>query len=95
MAIAEETADIGSIKKIVREIEKDPDNLEVRYQYALLLAQKGEYELALENALVILQTDREFREDLGRQTMVRIMSLLEKDSPIAKKFRRRMFSFMH
>ena len=95
LAIAEETADIGSIKKIVREIEKDPDNLEVRYQYALLLAQKGEYELALENALVILQTDREFREDLGRQTMVRIMSLLEKDSPIAKKFRRRMFSFMH
>ena len=45
--------------------------------------------------MFILQTDREFEDDIGRATMVRIMALLGKDSDIAKQYRRRMFNFMH
>ena len=43
----------------------------------------------------ILQADREFRDDIGRMTMIRVMTLLPKDSDVVKRYRRRMFNFMH
>lgn len=95
LAMAEEARNLGKLKDAARAVQKNSADLEARYRYSVLLAQAGEFEQALEQALVILQTDRSFREDAGRETMIRIMSLLEKDSPVAKAFRRRMFSFMH
>ena len=95
LALAEEAREMGSIRDAAKAVQDEESDLEARYRYAVLLAQGGDFEQALEQALTILQADRSFRDDAGRQTMVRIMSLLEKDSPVAKRFRRRMFSLMH
>jgi thioredoxin-like negative regulator of GroEL len=45
--------------------------------------------------MAILQADREFREDIGRTTMLRIFSLLGKGSELATRYRRQMFNYMH
>jgi arginine-tRNA-protein transferase len=37
----------------------------------------------------------EFRDDIGRTTLVRIFALLPKGSDLAKSYRRRMFALMH
>ncbi len=42
------------------------------------------YEAALDHAMHILQTDRKFRDDIGRATLVRIFALLPKGSELAK-----------
>ena len=49
----------------------------------------------LELAMEILRADREFRDDIGRLTMIRAFPLLGKGSEIATKYRRKMFNFMH
>ena len=59
------------------------------------MAHEGDYDAALAAALHILQTDRTFRDDLGRATMVRFFDVLPKGAEIAKTYRRRMFNFMH
>ena len=60
-----------------------------------LLAVERRYPEALDHAMAILQRDREFREDAGRLTMIRIMALMGRGSEIAKRYRRRMFNFLH
>ena len=45
--------------------------------------------------MAILMQNRKFRDDAGRLTMVRIMSLMPKGSNVAKAYRRRMFNFLH
>ena len=95
LEIGEEAAGMGILKEVQVELETDPSNLDLRYRAAILCAAGGGYEEALEHAMFILQTDREFQDDIGRATMVRIMTLLGKDSDTAKQYRRRMFNFMH
>ena len=53
------------------------------------------YAEALDHAMAILQRDREFREDAGRLTMIRIMALMGRGSDVAKRYRRQMFNFLH
>tara|TARA_B100001750_G_scaffold202769_1_gene178215 strand:- start:580 stop:1440 length:861 start_codon:yes stop_codon:yes gene_type:complete len=95
LEIAEEAAGMGNREDVQVELEADPSDLDLRYRASILCAAGGQYEEALEHAMFILQTDREFQDDIGRATMVRIMSLLGKDADIAKRYRRRMFNFMH
>ena len=93
--LAQEAAAMGDIASVERQVELDSENLENRYTLCVLLASERRYEEALEHAMFILRADRNFREDLGRETMVRILHLLGPESPVAKSYRRKMFAFMH
>lgn len=73
----------------------DEGDLDAHYRAAVLLAAARRYPEALDHAMAILQRDREFREDAGRLTMIRIMALMGRGSDIAKRYRRRMFNFLH
>ena len=95
LEMSQEAAGMGTLEEVETEIEKDPSNLELLYNLSIHQAVARKYEDALQSAMTILQTDRTFREDIGRETMVRIFNLLGNDSPIAKNYRRKMFAFMH
>ena len=95
LELLEEAAGFGSVAEVEAAVAADEDSLEARYQAAVVLAVDGQFESALDHAMVILMRDREFREDAGRTTMVRVLSLTEKGSDVAKRYRRKMFNFMH
>lgn len=95
LELHEEAAAMRPVHELAKAIEVSPEDLDSRYEIAVLLAVQRNYEQALEHLMFILQKDRKFRDDIGRETMVRIMSLMGKNSPIAKQYRRRMFNFMH
>lgn len=95
LELLEEAAGFGGVAEVEAAVAADEDSLEARYQAAVVLAVDGQFEAALDHAMAILMRDREFREDAGRTTMVRILSLTEKGSDVAKRYRRKMFNFMH
>jgi putative thioredoxin len=95
LAIAEEAAELGARQSIADAYAADPENLELCFQLAVLDAARGEFESALEHAMSILQKDREFRDDIGRTTMIRIFAILGKGSELTTRYRRRMFNYMH
>ena len=95
LEVAEEAAGMGDLNAALAKVTADESDLEARYRAAILLADARRYEEALEQAMTILATDRDYREDAGRVTMIRIMALLGKGSEIATRYRRRMFNFMH
>ena len=95
LALLEEAADLGRLDDALSAVERDATDLDGRYRAAILLAGERRYAEALEQAMAILQQDRQYRDEIGRLTMVRVMALMEKGSEIAKQFRRRMFNFLH
>lgn len=75
--------------------EPGADDLQALYDAAICEAANENYEAALEYCMTILRTDRTFREDAGRKTMITIMTAMGKGSELAQQYRRRMFAFMH
>lgn len=91
----EEAQGMGELADVANQVEADSDNLDLRYSLAVLQVKDRNYEDALRNSLAILQSDRSFRDDIGRKTMVRILNLLGKSDPLTQQYRRRMFAYMH
>ena len=75
--------------------EPGADDLHALYDAAICEAADENYEAALEYCMTILRTDRTFREDAGRKTMITIMTAMGRGSELAQQYRRRMFAFMH
>ena len=95
LEFVEEAAAMDSLDVLQQAISSSPDNLETRYQLAIQLIVAGRYEDGLDSCMDILRGDREFREDIGRLTMIRVFDMLGKGNEIAGKYRRKMFNLMH
>ena len=95
LSIAEEASSFDNLSALLEKHANNAGDLQVQYEISLLHAAENRIEEALEAALDILCTDRKFRDDIGRLTMLRIFELLPSGDPLATSFRRRMFNFMH
>lgn len=91
----EEAAGMPTLEELQTTVAVDDADLEAKYQLAVRQVAAEEYEQALLVCLDILRTDREFREDLGRLTMIRVFEVLGKGNELAGKYRRKMFNLMH
>lgn len=95
LEFVEEAAGFDDIATLTNKVAADDQDLEAKYQLSVQLLVVGEVEAGLEAAMDILRTDREFRDDIGRLTMIRAFSMLGKGHELAGKYRRKMFNFMH
>ena len=91
----EEAAGMPTPEELLNIVASDDADLEAKYQLAVRHVAAEEYEQALLVSLDILRADREFREDLGRTTMIRVFEVLGKGNELAGKYRRKMFNLMH
>ena len=91
----EEAAGMPTLEELLSIVASDDADLEAKYQLAVRHVAAEEYEQALLASLDILRADREFREDLGRTTMIRVFEVLGKGNELAGKYRRKMFNLMH
>lgn len=94
LELAREAASFDGAAALSR-VAADGSDLDARYEAAITQAVAGDYVDALDQCMAILQTDRKFRDDAGRTTMIRIMATMGKGSDVAQRYRRRMFAFLH
>jgi len=95
LEFVEEAAGFAAADDLLAKLASDADNLELKYQLCVQLVATNDCEGALIQAMDILRSDREFRDDIGRLTMIRIFALLGKGNELATAYRRKMFQFMH
>lgn len=74
---------------------KDNENIDAKYQLASYYALQGEYEKALENFLLVLQKDRNFKDDGARKNILAIFDLLGGSGPIVNIYRIKMSRMLH
>lgn len=95
LEFVEEAAGFAQVDELNAQLASEPDNLEVKYQLSIQQVVAGDYEAGLISAMDILRSDREYRDDIGRLTMIRVFALLGKGDELATQYRRKMFNFMH
>ena len=95
LEIMQESAGMPNLEELEQTETSESKKLEIRYCKAIRFVTLEEYEQALELCLEILSADREFRDDIGRLTMIRIFDLMDKGDELASAYRRKMFNLMH
>ena len=91
----EESAGLPNAEELHKTVITESNKLELAYSQAVWLIVDEHYQEALDLCLEILSTEREFREDIGRLTMIRIFDLMDKGDEIVSAYRRKMFNLMH
>ncbi len=76
-------------------LEKDPTQSEPRYQLASLQVLAGEYDKALENFMILLKQDRNFRGGAAQNGLLTVFTLLNEDDERIPRYRRQMFALLH
>ena len=95
LEFAEEAAAMDSLESLQGAVKSNPQDLESLYCLAIVQMVAGQTELALEMCLEILRNDRDFRNDIGRLTMIRIFDVLGKGNEMATRYRRKLFNALH
>ena len=72
----------------------DPDDNEARFQLALRKVVSKDYDDAMELLLELMQKDRRYEDDAGRNTLLKVFELLG-DDPRVSRYRSRMASLLY
>lgn len=95
LELVEEVAGMRPVDELQQCLFRSAEDLDALYELAVHYAVALKYRESLSALLHIVQTDAQFRDEIGRTTMIRVMSLMPKDSPIAKQYRQQLFSLLH
>jgi len=71
-------------------LRADPSDSEARYQLAAHRVVAGQFEVALDELLTLMQQDRAFGEDAARKAILAIFDLLGADDPLVARYRARL-----
>jgi putative thioredoxin len=76
-------------------LEREPENLDARYQLSATQAMDGNYEKAMDNLLEIIRRDRNYKDDAARRALVDIFQLLGNEGPLVKQYRGKLSSALN
>jgi putative thioredoxin len=91
----EASSSLASITDLAQQVENQPDDLQVRMDFAVSLIVDDQIEQALDQLLETLKKDREWGDQIARKTMIKVFDLLGKGNELATAYRRKMFTYLH
>jgi len=94
IALAREADGSESAEHWQQKLDSDANNSEARYHYAVQTAVGGNFELALDELLTLLQKDPNYNEGAPRKKLLELFDALG-DDPLAGQYRRKMFALLH
>ncbi|MCL5060352.1 MAG: tetratricopeptide repeat protein [Candidatus Thermoplasmatota archaeon] len=76
-------------------IMRDPGDLDARYQRAAVLLAADDFAGAMDELLFIVRTDRHFRDDIARTSLLALFDLLGGAHPLARQYRQALSESLH
>jgi putative thioredoxin len=93
--LAQGAAEAPSEERLRQRISLNPSDHEARLQIAHLLVARRAYRDAMEELLHVVRTDRRYRDDVARKTMLQIFEILGNEGELVSEFRRKLASAMN
>ena len=76
-------------------ITGNPADLDARYQHAAVLLATDDFDGAMAELLWIARTDRSFRHDIGRTSLLALFDLLGSAHPLTRQYRQALSESLH
>lgn len=95
LKLAQQLKEAGDPAEIEQRLKENPDDLDALYQMSNIQTASGNYEVAMQMLMKIMQKDRTFKDDAGRQGLIDIFDMLGGDNPLVQTYRRKMFTLLH
>lgn len=92
---ARDLADAPDRERLEKRLAADPGDLEARYLLAARLLVEGLLPEAMEQFFDLMQRDRTFRDDAGRNGLLTIFNMLGPESDLVAGYRKRMAAMLH
>jgi putative thioredoxin len=84
----------GALGELKARIERDPNDLEARYELASALFAAGEREAAVEELLEIIRRNRAWNEEAARKQLLKFFEAMGPTDPLTVSARRRLSSIL-
>lgn len=95
LELRREAAKSPEIIELERQLETEPDSIDVAYNLALQYSQNHDYGNALELLLGILARDKDAKEGTVKQGFLDVLAALGKGDPVAVQYQRKFFNLLH
>ncbi len=95
LKLAETARQAPPLTELDTRIMRDPGDLDAHYQRAALLLAADDFAGAMEELLFIARTDRSYRHDLGRISLLALFDLLGSAHPLSRQYRQALSESLH
>jgi len=93
--LAREAARSPELVALEEQLEKDPDNLDLREQLAVQYSAAGQHREALESLITILRQDLNHKDGATKKALLDTIASLGKGDPLAVEYQRKLFSLLY
>jgi putative thioredoxin len=87
--------DSPPMEELERRLQDNPTDSEALHRLASHKIMENNHEAALELLMTLLQKDRSYGDNIAQKEMLRIFELLGGQGELVKRYRKRMFNFLH
>ena len=88
-------ADSPPVEELEKRLRENPADSEALHRLASHKIMENDHESALELLLTLLQKDRNYGDNAAQKEMLRIFEMLGGQGELVKRYRNRMFNFLH
>jgi len=93
--LAETARQAPPLNELEARLAHHPDDLDAHYQRAARLLATDEFAGAMDELLLIARTDRSYRHDLGRTSLLALFDLLGSAHPLTRQYRQALSESLH
>jgi putative thioredoxin len=93
--LAETARQAPPLTALAARIERDPGDLDAHYQRAAVLLAADDFAGAMDELLLISRTDRSYRHDIGRLSLLALFDLLGSAHPLTRQYRQALSESLH
>ncbi len=76
------------------QLEREPDNIELRYTLANLLASQTRYLEAMDEFLEVIRRDRRYHDDAPRKAMLALLAIIGEQDDVTRTYRRKLANLL-
>lgn len=95
LTLAEAARQAPPLAELEIRLVQQPSDLDARFQRAARLLAADEFAGAMEDLLWIARTDRSYRHDLGRTSLLALFELLGSSHPLTRQYRQALSESLH
>jgi putative thioredoxin len=95
LSLAETARQAPPLAELDAQLAEQPDNLDLHYQRAARLLAADDFDGAMAELLLIARSDRSFRSDIGRTSLLALFDLLGSEHPLTRQYRRALSESLH